>query len=107
MGQLSPGYAAMTDPWMVIVGLAIATFAIRLGGIYLGQGLPKNGSWARALNALPGCLIVALVSVSLLSGGPLEWLAGAIAAVVAIFTRSLPLTMAVGIAAIWLLRNFA
>ena len=96
----------MTDPWMVIIGLAIATFVIRLGGVYLGQGLPREGGWARALNALPGCLIVALVSVSLLSGGPREWFAGAIAVVVAIVTRSLPLTMAAGIAVIWLLRQF-
>lgn len=95
----------MTVPWLVISGLAIGTFAIRLGGVYLGQGLPRRGAWARALDALPGCLIVALVSVSLLTSGPKEWMAGAIAAGIAILTRSLPLTMAAGIAAIWLLRQ--
>jgi len=49
---------------------------------------------------------VALVSVSLLSGGTNEWIAGAIAAAVAILSRSLLATMAAGIAAIWLLRYF-
>jgi uncharacterized membrane protein len=61
----------------------------------------------RALNALPGCLLVSLISLALLSGGPREWLAAARAIAAAIVTKSLPLTMAVGIAAIWALRTFA
>ena len=97
----------MTEPWLVIVGLAVATFAIRLSGILLGQRIPRDGAWARALNALPGSLLISLVSVALLSGGPKEWVAAAIAVGVAIVTRSLPLTMAAGIAAIWALRTFA
>tara|TARA_B110000046_G_scaffold90536_1_gene98501 strand:+ start:35 stop:334 length:300 start_codon:yes stop_codon:yes gene_type:complete len=96
----------MNDIWLVIVGLAAATFSIRMAGAMLGARLPKSGAWARALQALPGCLIVALVSVSLLSDGPNEWIAGAIAAVVATLSRSLLATMVGGIAAIWFLRYF-
>ncbi len=96
----------MTDVWIVILGLAAVTFAIRLSGALIGQRIPQHGAWARALNALPGSLIVALVSVSLLSGGPREWLAGAVALTVAILTSNLPLTMVCGIAAIWGLRQF-
>lgn len=95
----------MAEPWWVIIGIAVPTFIVRLSGVMLGQRLPRDGGWARALNALPGCLIVSLVSVLLLTGGPEEWLAGAIAAGVAIVTRNLPLTMAVGIASIWALRQ--
>ena len=94
----------MSDPWFVIVVLAIATFSIRIGGVLLGQKLPNTGPWARALNSLPGCLIISLVSVLLLSGGPNEWIAGSIALAVAWFTKNLPLTMVAGIAAIYLLR---
>jgi branched chain amino acid efflux pump len=97
----------MTDAWLLITALAVATFAIRLAGILLGQRLPASGAWARALDALPGCLLVSLVSVALLSGGPKEWAAAAVAIVVAIATRSLPLTMVAGIASIWALRTFA
>jgi uncharacterized membrane protein len=97
----------MIEPWLVIVGLAVATFAIRLSGILLGQRLPQGGAWAHALNALPGCLLVSLVAVALLSGGPKEWAAAVVALAVAIVTKSLPLTMAVGIASIWALRTFA
>jgi uncharacterized membrane protein len=96
----------MDDTWLVILGLAAATFSIRMAGVMLGARLPQTGAWARALLALPGCLIVALVSVSLLSGGTNEWIAGAIAAAVAILSRSLLATMAVGIVAIWFLRYF-
>lgn len=96
----------MTDPWIVIGGLAVATFGIRLSGVYLGRSLPERGAWARALNALPGCLIVSLVSVSLLRGGSVEWFAGGIAAGVAMATRSLPATMIGGILAVAVLRRF-
>jgi uncharacterized membrane protein len=97
----------MTEPWLVVVGLMTATFAIRLSGILLGQRIPRDGGWARALNALPGCLLVSLVLVQLMSGGPREWIAGVVALAAAILTGSLPLTMAVGIAAIWGLRTFS
>ena len=95
----------MADDGMVVAALAVGTFAIRLAGILVGRRIPENGAWARGLRALPGCLIVALVSVSLLSGGPREWGAGIVAAAVAVATRNLPLTMAGGIAAVFTLRH--
>lgn len=95
----------MSEPWTIILALAVGTFAVRLSGIALGRRLPARGSWARALNALPGCLIVSLVAVGLLSGGPAEWLAALAAAAVAIITHNLPLTMAAGISTVWLLRQ--
>jgi len=91
----------------LILPLALVTFAIRLSGVVLGQRLPQEGVWARALKALPGSLIVSLVTVSLLSGGPMEWAAGCVALAVAIVTRNLLATMAAGIGAIWLLRYVA
>ena len=42
----------MTDPALVTAGLAAATIIIRLSGIIVGQRLPQQGAWARALNAL-------------------------------------------------------
>ncbi len=104
--QPSPGSDIMNEIWLVILPLAGVTFVIRMTGALMGQRLPQGGAWARALKALPGSLIVALVSVSLLAGGPHEWAAGAAAALVALITRNLPLTMAVGIGSIWLLRSF-
>lgn len=96
----------MQDSWLIIIGLALLTFIIRLSGIVLGRRIPQSGPWVRALQALPGSLLIALVTVSVVSGGWLEWLAAAIALGVAIVTNSLPITMLVGIVSIYLLRLF-
>ncbi len=94
----------MTDFMTVTLALAAVTLLIRLSGVWVGHRLPQTGPVARGINALPGCLIVALVATLLMSGGPVEWLAGAIAAATALATRSLALTMAVGIVAVALMR---
>ncbi|WP_120500556.1 AzlD family protein [Roseovarius sp. EL26] len=94
----------MADQWFVILGLAIGTYAIRLGGYVLGARLPTSGAWARAFNALPGCLIAALMTVTLAQGGPAEWGAAGLALIIALLTRNLPLTMLTGIVAICSLR---
>jgi uncharacterized membrane protein len=96
----------MSEQWVVVVGLAAGTFIIRFGGYLLGARLPSTGAWARAFAALPGCLISALVAVILVQGTPPEWLAAGIALTVALLSRSLPLTMATGIVAVWLARRF-
>ncbi|OUR77570.1 branched-chain amino acid transporter [Alphaproteobacteria bacterium 46_93_T64] len=94
----------MTEQWWLILGLAIGTYSIRLGGYFLGAQLPSSGAWSRALTALPGSLIAALLAVILIQGGTADWLAASIALAVAMLTRSLPLTMIAGIVAVWFLR---
>lgn len=96
----------MSDPTYVIIGLALGTFAIRLGGFYLGSRLPVTGFWAASFNALPGCLIASLLAVMLVSGGVQEYIAAVISLVIALITRNLPLTMIAGISSIWALRYF-
>lgn len=96
----------MASPWIVIAGLSSGTFAIRLGGYLLGARLPASGPWARALTALPGCLIAALLTVILVQSGPADWLAAAVACGVALVSRSLPLTMLAGMLAVALARGF-
>ena len=73
-----------------------------LGSVKKRASLGPNGVTFDAA----GCLIVSLVAVSLISAGPREWIAGLVAALGALTTRSLPLTMVLGIAAIWLLRHY-
>lgn len=97
----------MDESWMLIAALAAGTFAIRFAGARLGQIIPAHGAAARALNALPGALIVSLVAMSMLTGGWRELLAGALALAVAGVTRSVPATMACGVAAIFALRHWA
>ncbi|UWQ49857.1 AzlD domain-containing protein [Leisingera caerulea] len=96
----------MTETWLLIFTLAAATFTVRLSGYLLGRRVPEHGPWARGLQALPGCLILSLVTYLLMQGGRLEWAAGAASLTIALATRSLPLTMAGGIGAICLLRAY-
>lgn len=95
----------MAESWTLIAGLALGTFAIRLGGFLLGARLPATGGWARAFAALPGCLIAALLAVLLLQGEPADWIAAGAALAAATMTRSLPVTMLVGIVAVSLARG--
>lgn len=96
----------MADYWFVTLCLAGATFSLRLGGYLLGRRLPTQGGWAAAFRALPGTIIVALVAVILMRGGPAEWAAALVSAAVAVASRSLPLTMIAGIGAVVLFRHF-
>ena len=80
----------MDEGWTLIGALAAGTFAIRFAGARLGQSIPTHGATARALNALPGCLIVSLVAVSMLTGGWREWTAGALALAVAAVAAASP-----------------
>ena len=96
----------MSESWIVVLFLAACTFSIRLSGILLGKRLPTSGAWARGLNALPGCLIVALVANLVLSGGPNEWIAGTLALAAAMLTRNLLITMIVGISAVVVARLY-
>ena len=45
------------DIWMIIFGLGLASFAIRLGGFLLAGRLPQTGRWARGMEALPGACV--------------------------------------------------
>ena len=97
----------MDERAVTIAGLALGTFAIRLGGYLLGARLPATGPWERVLRALPGCLIAALLATILVQAGPTEWGAGAVSLAVALLSRSLPLTMVAGVGAACLLRALA
>lgn len=90
----------LDETWLTILGLGAASFAIRLSGYVLALRLPRQGAWARGMEALPGCLIVALVALMMLKGGLVEWVAGAAALLVAARTRNLPVSMLAGMAVV-------
>lgn len=89
-----------TEIWLTILGLGAASYAIRLGGFFLALRLPQSGAWARGLEALPGCLIMALVALMMLKGGATELCAGLIVFLVAAKIRNLPISMLVGVSVV-------
>lgn len=89
----------------VIAGMALVTFAIRMGGLLVANRLPTTGFVAAWLRHVPGAVLAALVAPAVLAGGIAEWLAAAVTALIFVATRNLFAAMAGGVAAVWLLRQ--
>jgi uncharacterized membrane protein len=89
-----------------IVAMAVVTYATRIAGLVFGDRLVLKGRAKAAFEAIPPAVLVAVIAPMALATGWRETMAAAITAVAA--TR-LPLlaTIAVGVAAIVLLRRFA
>lgn len=90
--------------WMTIIGLGGASFAIRLSGYLLASQIPQDGMWARALQALPSCLIASLVSLMMLNGTMLEWISAVMVLAIAAITRKPTLAMFAGMVIIAAMR---
>ena len=98
--------------WLIILGMGLVTYAVRLSVIPLyGRGdVPP--AVRRALRFVPPAVLTALVTPALirpegtvnLSVTNLHLLAGSVAALVAWKTRSTLLTITVGMAMLWTLR---
>ena len=93
-----------TEIWVTIIGLGVVSFAIRLTGYLLASQIPQDGMWARALQALPGCLIVSLVSLMMLNGTMLEWISAVMVLAIAAITRKPTLAMFAGMVIIAAMR---
>ena len=89
-----------------IVAMAVVTYATRVAGLVFADRLVLKGRGKAAFEAIPPAVLVAVIAPMALATGWRETVAAAITAVAA--TR-LPLlaTIAVGVAAIVLLRRFA
>ncbi len=91
--------------WVMIIGLAVAAFGIRLAGLIAGARI-RQSRLAFVLDELPGLIVVALVAASLAGASATAWIAAAIALAVAIPTNHVLVTMAVGVAAFATLTSF-
>ena len=93
------------DIWITVFGLGLISFLIRISGFILAYRIPKHGAWAHGLDALPGCLIVSLVTLMMIYGSALEWITGSIVLVISATTNKPNLAMFCGIALIAALRQ--
>lgn len=98
--------------WLLIVGMGVITYALRLSMIALLGRIELPPLLLRALRYIPPAVFSALVAPALvrpegpmvLSLGNPYLLAGALAAVTSWRTRSMLLTIVAAMAALWLLR---
>lgn len=98
--------------WMIIVGMGVITFALRVSMIVLWGRLAIPEALSRALRFVPPAVFSALIAPALLRPtGPVDiaftnpyLLAGTLAAVVAWRWKSIFLTIAAGMISLWILR---
>lgn len=104
-----------TAIWLIIAGIGLGTYLLRLSFIALWQRLYVPHLVNRALEYVPSAALAALVLPALLRPegfidptiGNLRLVAGVVAAVVAWYSRSVLLTLATGMGALWLLEWLA
>lgn len=99
-----------TAIWLTIAGVGLGSYLLRLSFIALWQRLRVPPLVNRALEYVPAAVLAALVLPALLRPegfvdltlDNLRLLAGLLAATVAWFSRSVLLTLATGMGALWL-----
>jgi uncharacterized membrane protein len=92
------------DTALAILGMALATYGTRAGGLLLAARLPQSGRGARWLRQIPASVLAAIVAPAILTGGPAEALAALATALVAAASKNLFAAMAAGVATVWSMR---
>ena len=98
--------------WLIIIGMGIITYLIRLTPILLLERVGLRDELRQALRFVPAAVLSAIVFPELLmpdgtldiSLGNERLLAGLLAGVVAWRTKNVLITIAVGMAALWILQ---
>lgn len=98
--------------WLAILGAGVVTFALRFSFIALLGRIEIPPSLERALRFVPAAVLTAVVIPLLLlddgalnvSPGNERLLAGLVAILISWRTRSVPLTLAGGMTALWMLQ---
>lgn len=87
-----------------ILAMALATYATRIGGLYLMRYIPVRGRMRAALDALPPAILMAVIAPTVMTTGPAETVASAITLTAALARVPLILTMLIGVASVVVLR---
>jgi len=94
-----------TDVLLALIGAALVTYGLRLGGLLLAERLPRTPFCKAFLEILPGALLTALVVPGIVAAGPWGAAAALVTALLAHKTGNTFLAMAAGVALVALQRN--
>ncbi|WP_276274121.1 AzlD family protein [Haloarcula litorea] len=89
---------------MVVFGMSIVTFATKAGGFWAIDRIDPGQSTRDALDALPGGIVVSILTIRLLEGGPSEWVAGIVVVLVARATENVLFALVAGLGTLLLVR---
>lgn len=91
--------------WLTIMGAAVATYALRLGGLLSADRLPQSGPIKRVLDTLPGTILLALVAPGIYKEGLWGLAAVALTLLVTMLSHSVLAGMVVGMVVMVFQRN--
>ncbi|WNJ88626.1 AzlD family protein [Bosea sp. 685] len=88
---------------LAIIGMAIVTYATRIGGLFFADKLQFKGKAKAAFDEIPAAVLVSVIAPAVLTTGPAETIAALITILCA---RRLPLiaVVIVGVVAVVVLR---
>jgi uncharacterized membrane protein len=86
--------------------VAAVNYTLKAGGLFLAERLPKTGPFRRLIDALPGCILVALVAGGAWRQGTVGLAAIGVTVVATRFTRSLFFSLLLGIGAALVAQQF-
>ncbi len=90
---------------LAIVGMALATYATRMGGLYLTRGVVFRGRLKSALDAVPPAILMAVIAPTILATGMAETLAAVTTAAAAFMRLPLITTIIIGVVSVVVLRT--
>ena len=93
------------DVLAAILGMALATYLCRAGGYALLRATRPPPFVEAMLRHMPGCIFVAFLAPTLATAGPTGWVAAAVVLATQAAFRRLAVSIAVGVAALWLLKG--
>lgn len=91
---------------LAIIGMALATYATRISGLFLMRHVNVKGRTKAAFDALPPAILMAVIAPTILATGVAETIAAAITAVAAVLRLPMIVTILIGMASVVFLRVF-
>ena len=91
--------------YLLIAAAALATYALRLGGLLLADRLPTTGKFRKFMDALPGTILLSLVAPWVILSGIVGCLAAVLTGVCAYKTGNVFVSMLLGVATVAIARQ--
>jgi uncharacterized membrane protein len=91
--------------YLLIAAAAMATYALRLGGLLLADRLPTTGKFRKFMDALPGTILLSLVAPGVISSGISGCIAAILTGVCAYKTGNVFVSMLLGVATVAIARQ--
>jgi uncharacterized membrane protein len=94
-----------SESFIVIVGAAIVTYALRFGGLMLASKLPQSGKFKKLMETLPGTILVALVIPGIVSVGFWGVIGALSTAIYTLKYKNIFIAMLIGVTIVAISRN--